>query len=1010
MTLQAGLRYPDEPKAVERMKKLRTLVSAILTVPMLLSFTGGAAYALERPGAKAEETSSLTPVASYDFSQGSLSDSVNGYAMALHGGASIGAFGDRNGNEALNLQNGQSDAAKNVQYAELPSQIFESIGNEATIDFAAKSRHADDGNYFSLAVGKDASHYLFFYLSKTSAKLAVADNGWHNEPSFKEQLDNNDGIWHDFRIIIKDDSMALLRDSKLVGIKTKTGIKLSDLGGFTTYIGRSFYQGDAYWNGAIDDLKIYKGADMVMPTGLNVAGTGLVDGSLALAENEERQLTATITPENAISKEVSWASSNPAAATVDANGKIKAVKAGNTTVTATSQAGGLVSSVAVTVKPLDPETAAQDDVDALISAVPSQVTGNLPLLAKGPKHDIDVTWTSSDPGRISPTNNGYQAPANGAADPYRGAGIVTRPAYGQGDSKKVSLTATAKADNGRTVSRSVDVVVKEKPRSAPNVGYAAVTFLSDANTTGGKIGEALYESATSTERNDFFSFSPINNGDPVITSKTDTTGLRDPYVLRSHDGDEYYMIATDLKVSRQGWGQNQQYGSLKIEAWKSKDMVNWTRTNAEDGSDAGIVVNSPNQGMTWAPEAFWDDALNAYVVFFSSRAYTDGSRSTAVTGKKGSPYNIVRYAITRDFKTFTPAKDWQDTGYSRIDSTVFKIGSYYYRMTKNEENGAAGSYVVDGKSTFLERSKCLTCTTSSSDPDADETSTWRLLDQRLLPFEGPESIALNKDDVNQNEAGDAMVIMADSGGYQPFMTSKTDLSKTDWSHRLSQTPGWFTQKKPGKGVTGYVTDDGMPTPKRHGAFVAVPRNVLEAMHRYTTASPSHLEPVASTTQAGYDSESRKLTVTVKAEDQGDVAGGISITQSPASRMGQSWTADVKLGADGKAAVTVPDEVSGDIRIDYQGYADKLVKPSSTEVTGLVAKTAETGGSGIPDAHPSQTPSVEQVKGGSAGSASRDPGLSETGASVGIIALTALACAVLAICWLRLAGNRSKSRH
>ncbi|WP_390458869.1 Ig-like domain-containing protein [Bifidobacterium apicola] len=992
------------------MKKLRTLVSAILTVPMLLSFTGGAAYALERPGARAEETSSLTPVASYDFSQGSLSDSVNGYAMTLHGGASIGAFGDRNGNEALNLQNGQSDAAKNVQYAELPSQIFESIGNEATIDFAAKSRHADDGNYFSLAVGKDASHYLFFYLSKTSAKLAVADNGWHNEPSFKEQLDNNDGIWHDFRIIIKDDSMALLRDSKLVGIKTKTGIKLSDLGGFTTYIGRSFYQGDAYWNGAIDDLKIYKGADMVMPTGLNVAGTGLVDGSLALAENEERQLTATITPENAISKEVSWASSNPAAATVDANGKIKAVKAGNTTVTATSQAGGLVSSVAVTVKPLDPETAAQDDVDALISAVPSQVTGNLPLLAKGPKHDIDVTWTSSNPDRISPTNNGYQAPANGAADPYRGAGIVTRPAYGQGDSKKVSLTATAKADNGRTVSRSVDVVVKEKPRSAPNVGYAAVTFLSDANTTGGKIGEALYESATSTERNDFFSFSPINNGDPVITSKTDTTGLRDPYVLRSHDGDEYYMIATDLKVSRQGWGQNQQYGSLKIEAWKSKDMVNWTRTNADDGSDAGIVVNSPNQGMTWAPEAFWDDALNAYVVFFSSRAYTDGSRSTAINGKKGSPYNIVRYAITRDFKTFTPAKDWQDTGYSRIDSTVFKIGSYYYRMTKNEESGAAGSYVVDGKSTFLERSKCLTCTTSSSDPDADETSTWRLLDQRLLPFEGPESIALNKDDVNQNETGDAMVIMADSGGYQPFMTSKTDLSRTDWSHRLSQTPGWFTQKKPGKGVTGYVTDDGMPTPKRHGAFVAVPRNVLEAMHRYTTASPSHLEPVASTTQAGYDSESRKLTVTVKAEDQGDVAGGISITQSPASRMSQSWTADVKLGADGKAAVTVPDEVSGDIRIDYQGYADKLVKPSSTEVTGLVAKTAETGGSGIPDAHPSQTPSVGQVKGGSAGSASRDPGLSETGASVGIIALAALACAVLAISWLRLAGNRSKSRH
>ncbi len=47
-------------------------------------------------------------------------------------------------------------------------------------------------------------------------------------------------------------------------------------------------------------------------------------------------------------------------------------------------------------------------------------------------------------------------------------------------------------------------------------------------------------------------------------------------------------------------------------------MVNWTRTNGEDGN-SGITVNTPNVGMTWAPEAFWDDALNSYVVFCSSR-------------------------------------------------------------------------------------------------------------------------------------------------------------------------------------------------------------------------------------------------------------------------------------------------------------------------------------------------------------------------------------------------------
>jgi hypothetical protein len=473
------------------------------------------------------------------------------------------------------------------------------------------------------------------------------------------------------------------------------------------------------------------------------------------------------------------------------------------------------------------------------------------------------------------------------------------------------------------------VVLKEKTRTAPNTGYAAVTFLSDSNTSGGKIGEALYESATSAEKSDFFSFSEINDGNPVITSTTDTTGLRDPFVLKSHDGDKYYMIATDLKVSQQGWGLNQQYGSLKVEVWESKDMVNWTRTNAEDG-DTGITVNSANQGMTWAPEAFWDDSIGAYVVFFSSRAYADDSRSAAVTSTAtGNAYNIVRYAITRDFKTFTAAQDWQNTQYSRIDSTVFKIGDYYYRLTKNEESGAAGNYVTTGKTTFLERSKCLTCTTSSSDPDADESTTWRLLDENILPFEGPESIKLNADDVNQNDDGDAMVIMADSSGYKPFMTSQRALSETNWSNRLSQTDGWFEQKAPGANVTGRVNDSGMPTPTRHGAFVNVPQTVLEAMHSTKDGVTGTIQAVDSNTKATYESKTRRISASVTAADDGNVAGSVTFTAD-------DWSQTVTLDTHGVAHIVVPANVSGTVSISYDGYTDGLVNPSQAMVEGIEA--------------------------------------------------------------------------
>ena len=83
-----------------------------------------------------------------------------------------------------------------------------------------------------------------------------------------------------------------------------------------------------------------------------------------------------------------------------------------------------------------------------------------------------------------------------------------------------------------------------------------------------------------------------------------------------------------------------------------------------------------------------------------------------------------------------------------------------------------------------------------------------------------------------------MVIMADSGGYQPYMTSESALLNCDWNNRLSQTDGWHTQKDQNAGVSGYVYANGMPTPTRHGAFV----NVMACCHRREHASLDDRQP------------------------------------------------------------------------------------------------------------------------------------------------------------------------
>ena len=68
-----------------------------------------------------------------------------------------------------------------------------------------------------------------------------------------------------------------------------------------------------------------------------------------LAIGEEKTLKATVDPSNASDKRITWSSSNPSVATVDKNGKVKAVKAGNATITAKTRSGGKTDSFKVAV-------------------------------------------------------------------------------------------------------------------------------------------------------------------------------------------------------------------------------------------------------------------------------------------------------------------------------------------------------------------------------------------------------------------------------------------------------------------------------------------------------------------------------------------------------------------------------------------------------------------------------------------------------------------------------------
>lgn len=109
--------------------------------------------------------------------------------------------------------------------------------------------------------------------------------------------------------------------------------------------GMAFTRGVAVqWNGQGTSLETVQCSTPA--TKVAISGDGVTDGKLSLSTGTTAQLTAAVTPSTATGT-VTWASSSPLIATVDANGRVSALKAGTTTITAS--VGKVTATVDMTV-------------------------------------------------------------------------------------------------------------------------------------------------------------------------------------------------------------------------------------------------------------------------------------------------------------------------------------------------------------------------------------------------------------------------------------------------------------------------------------------------------------------------------------------------------------------------------------------------------------------------------------------------------------------------------------
>lgn len=185
-------------------------------------------------------------------------------------------------------------------------------------------------------------------------------------------------------------------------------------------------------------------------------------------------------------------------------------------------------------------------------------------------------------------------------------------------------------------------------------GYLFVTFSGEE-----KDGEQIYFALS----RDGLHWKDLYKGKPVLCSDIGKKGVRDPFLLRSRDGDQYYLIATDLRIaSGIGWEEAVRCGSHAVIVWESRDLLHWSAARA-------CLVGPKDAGCVWAPKAVYDRTKDAYMMFWASFV---------------EEKHRIYYAYTKDFISFTAPGVYLERDYDVIDLTIVHSGEKFYRFYKNE--------------------------------------------------------------------------------------------------------------------------------------------------------------------------------------------------------------------------------------------------------------------------------------------------------------------------------------
>ena len=402
------------------------------------------------------------------------------------------------GKDGLNCVDGSIGVTKTTR---VRSVIAENVSTDYSGKFSSDDKQyvvKHEGNQLVLAASSAVTHtHIWTYTANNATITAIcantdnlcnATNG--GSVTIKASTTTHDGTEKPATVEKSGNWESAFSKSIPITYEQKNGDTYTSMkGGVPTEVGK--YKASITVGGKIAfvEYEITGSTTEIVP----VSQITLNKTSTSISVGNSETLTATVAPENAANKRVTWTSSNENVATVDANGTVTAVKAGTATITATAADGsGKSATCTVTVTggttPSQPggSTGGSSSGGGGGSSSDRDSSDSNPIIKTETKNNADGSTTKTETrrdgsvtqtttakdGSVSKTEtkkDGSSVTENKAAD--GSTGTVKTGKNGQTEAK-TALSNKAIEDakkNGEAVKAPVEVEASRNSSTAPTV-------------------------------------------------------------------------------------------------------------------------------------------------------------------------------------------------------------------------------------------------------------------------------------------------------------------------------------------------------------------------------------------------------------------------------------------------------------------------------------------------------------------------------------------------------------